>query len=114
MSVCPLKHFVLCRIGQGSGSIVKTSAFLPPMLLTCNHVIPSKDVARDCLIYFDCDNHKNPGVEVLGKDLFDLDEEDSFVTHEVSYVCELYVYVCVLCVCMYIRVCVCVCVCACV
>ena len=50
------------------------------MLLTCHHVIPSKDVARKSTIYFDRENSSSPGVSVRGADLFDLDSEDSFVT----------------------------------
>lgn len=65
--------------GKGSGCVVALR-HSGPMLLTCHHVIPSKDVARKSTIYFDRENSSSPGVSVRGADLFDLDSEDSFVT----------------------------------
>ena len=52
-----------------------------PLLLTCHHVIPSKEVAKNCSVWFDRLSSNNPGTEVKGADLFDLDR--MFVTHEV-------------------------------
>jgi hypothetical protein len=69
------------NIAKGSGSIVG----LPrsqPMLMTCHHVIPSKEVARKSTIYFDREDSSSPGVPVSGAELFDLDSEDSFVTSD--------------------------------
>lgn len=67
--------------GKGSGLIVG----LPrsqPMLMTCHHVIPSKEVARKSTISFDREDSSSPGVPVSGAELFDLDSEDSFVTSD--------------------------------
>ena len=62
--------------------MVEVNAYMPiPLLLTCNHVIPNKEVAKKSSIWFDRVSSKIPGTEVKGSDLFDLDK--MFITHEV-------------------------------
>ena len=71
-----------CRIGEGSGSLVEVMQFMPkPLLLTCNHVIPTKEIAQQSTISFDRLSTSKPGVEVKGSELFDC--KLLFVTHKV-------------------------------
>jgi hypothetical protein len=74
------------NLGEGTGSIVGLlPTLLDPMLLTCNHVIPNKETARNCSIWFDRESAENPGIEVKGSELFDLDGDGpfKFTTHKV-------------------------------
>lgn len=73
------------NLGEGTGSIVGLlPTLLDPMLLTCNHVIPNKETARNCSIWFDRESAENPGIEVKGSELFDLDGDGpfKFTTHK--------------------------------
>ena len=54
-----------------------------PLLLTCHHVIPSKEIAKQCTISFDRLSNSEPGVKVKGSELFDF--KSFFVTHKVRF-----------------------------
>ena len=54
-----------------------------PLLLTCHHVIPSKEIAKQCTISFDRLSNSKPGVEVKGSELFNF--ELLFETHKVRF-----------------------------
>ena len=98
--VLPITFVHSSEYGQGSGCIVGIPRSRP-MLLTCNHVIPSKDVATKSTIYFDREDSSLPGFSVSGAELFDLDSEDSFVTNAVSLNLHVSLHTCHLLVCAY-------------
>jgi hypothetical protein len=41
--------------------------------MTCNHVLPSEDVARSSYIYFDREDSNSPGNEIEGEELFNFE-----------------------------------------
>ena len=52
-----------------------------PLLLTCHHVIPTKEIAQQSTISFDRLSNSVPGDEVKGSELFDF--KSLFVTDKV-------------------------------
>jgi hypothetical protein len=61
--------------GKGTGCIVelKLQGRTLKLLMTCNHILPTKDVARSSCIWFDREDSTNPGSEIKGEDLFDFE-----------------------------------------
>ena len=65
----------MCRspqLGKGSGFIAQLQCPFPPasytVLVTCHHVIPDWDTAKQCDVYFD--EVDGDGFKISGKDLF--------------------------------------------
>ena len=57
--------------GSGTGVIVEEPTFSSPLLMTCNHLIPTKEIAKTSFVYFDRLSEQKPGTAVEGEKLFD-------------------------------------------
>ena len=42
-----------------------------PLLMTCNHIIPTEEIAKTSFVYFDREDEQKPGTAVEGEKLFD-------------------------------------------
>lgn len=82
-SLSAIHYYTRNRYGKGSGFLTKLSfqGAGSALLVTCNHVIPSVEIAKNCDVSFDRLDDDTPGTLFSGKDLFDL---SSFMTDETT------------------------------
>ena len=67
------------KYGQGSGFLTELPGDDRVLLVTCHHVIPNTDIAKNCVVSIDRLDEGNPGTSFSGKALFDV---SSFWTDE--------------------------------
>ena len=59
--------------GEGTGCIVKLRGLPLQLLMTCNHVIPTEDVARNSWIHFDREYTTKEENIIKGEKLFNFE-----------------------------------------
>ena len=59
------------KYGSGTGVIVEEPKFSSPLLMTCNHIIPTEETAKASFVYFDREDNQKQGTAVEGEKLFD-------------------------------------------